>query len=281
MARALVGSECTCVLVLEAAVTLVPNPPVRSLLVLGYDDIYTAADHVTEPLPFGPIGLEAMDDVLIDDMKKKGMHPPHLRADAGRRGMAARRVRRRRQGRLGRAGAKADGSAEVGRAPALMKLFDDPAQEQLVWHLREEGLGATARVPGAKDNHEGWEDAAVPPAKLGAYLRDFRKLLDRYHYDGPLYGHFGQGCVHTRLTFDLKTADGISAFRSFLQEAADLVARYGGSLSGEHGDGQARGELLTTDVSAGDHGRVPRVQGHLGPGMENEPGQARGSLSRR
>jgi Fe-S oxidoreductase len=125
-----------------------------------------------------------------------------------------------------------------------MKLFDDPAQEKLVWTLREEGLGATARVPGEKDNWEGWEDSAVPPDRLGGYLRDLKQLFDKYDYHGALYGHFGQGCVHTRLDFDLETAAGIAQFRSFLQEAADLVVRYGGSLSGEHGDGQARGWLL-------------------------------------
>src|SRR5205085_4313114 len=104
-----------------------------------------------------------------------------------------------------------------------MKLFDNPTHEKLVWHLREEGLGATARVPGEPDNHEGWEDSAVPPSKVGAYLRDLRKLLDKYQYNGALYGHFGQGCIHTRLTFDLKTDKGIAAFRAFLQEASDLV----------------------------------------------------------
>src|SRR5262249_32201698 len=122
--------------------------------------------------------------------------------------------------------------------------FDDPDYEQLVWKLREEGLGATAKVPGLPDNHEGWEDSAVPPEKLGRYLRDLRKLMQHFGYEGPLYGHFGQGCVHTRITFNLETANGIQMFRQFLQEASDLVVRYGGSLSGEHGDGQARGELL-------------------------------------
>jgi FAD/FMN-containing dehydrogenase/Fe-S oxidoreductase len=244
VARALVGSECTCVLVLEAALTLVPDPPVRSLLVLGYDDIFAAADHVTEPLPFNPIGLEALDDTIIDAMKKKGLHAPtgdvlpdgHAwllvefggkdKADADRQARAL-----------------MDHLKPRGDAPS-MKLFDDAEHERLVWHVREEGLGASARVPGEKENHEGWEDTAVAPEKLGGYLRDLRKLLDKYGYDGPLYGHFGQGCVHTRLTFDLKTAPGIAAFRNFLNEGAELVARYDGSLSGEHGDGQARGELL-------------------------------------
>src|SRR3954469_17344421 len=104
--------------------------------------------------------------------------------------------------------------------PPSMKLFDDAVQEGLVWHLREEGLGATAKVPGMPENHEGWEDASVPPERLGAYLREFKKLIDRYGYVGPLYGHFGQGCVHTRLTFDLQTPAGISTWRRFLQDAA-------------------------------------------------------------
>ena len=124
------------------------------------------------------------------------------------------------------------------------KLFDDPAQEKLVWHLREEGLGATAKIPGEPDNHEGWEDSSVPPENLGKYIRDLQKLLDKYGYYGALYGHFGEGCLHTRLNFDLETAAGIEQFKHFLEEASDLVVSYGGSLSGEHGDGQARGELL-------------------------------------
>ena len=244
VAKALVGTEGTCVLVVEAKATLVGNPPVRSLLVFGFADIFAAADHVLEPAEFGPIGLEALDDTFIDYMKKKGLHPPDMELmPAGKAWLLIEFG--------GRDKAEADANArkcmdhvkQRGDAPS-MKLFDDPAQEQLVWHLREEGLGATAKVPGMPENHEGWEDAAVPPARLGAYLREFKALIDRYEYVGPLYGHFGQGCVHTRLTFDLQTAGGIETWRRFLADAADLVVRYGGSLSGEHGDGQARGELL-------------------------------------
>src|SRR5439155_10559637 len=125
-----------------------------------------------------------------------------------------------------------------------MKLFDDLEQEQRVWEIRESGLGATARLPNQPDTWEGWEDSAVPPERFGDYLRDLRRLFDRYGYDGALYGHFGQGCVHTRLNFELRTASGIAAYRSFINDAADLVISYGGSLSGEHGDGQSRAELL-------------------------------------
>ena len=125
-----------------------------------------------------------------------------------------------------------------------MKLFDDEAEEEHLWKVRESGLGATARIPGEHDAWEGWEDSAVPPDKVGAYLRDLRKLLQKYGYDCSLYGHFGQGCIHTRIDFDLKTAEGVQHFRKFLDEAGDLVVSYGGSISGEHGDGQSKAALL-------------------------------------
>jgi Fe-S oxidoreductase len=123
--------------------------------------------------------------------------------------------------------------------------IDDPAVEDNLNQVRELGLGATAYPPHKHETHEGWEDAAVPPARLGDYLRDFRVLLARHGYQGAsLYGHFGQGCVHTRIPFELHTEEGVASYRSFAEDAADLVVSYGGSLSGEHGDGQSRGELL-------------------------------------
>jgi FAD/FMN-containing dehydrogenase/Fe-S oxidoreductase len=244
VAKALVGTECTCVLVLEAKTKLVSNPPVRSLLVFGFPDIFAAADRVVEPVEFGPIGLEALDDTFIDYMKKKGLHPPNMSfMPPGKAWLLIEFGGRDKAEADANARKCMDGVKQRGDAPT-MKLFDDPETEKLVWHLREEGLGATARVPGMPENHEGWEDASVPPVRLGAYLREFKALIDKYGYVGPLYGHFGQGCVHTRLTFDLATAGGIETWRRFLEEAADLVVRHGGSLSGEHGDGQARGELL-------------------------------------
>ncbi|MBI4493924.1 MAG: FAD-binding oxidoreductase [Chloroflexi bacterium] len=244
LARALVGSECTCVTVLEATVRLVYSPPARTLVVLGYPDAYTAGDHIMDILAHGPIGLEGMDRRLVDDMKRKGLHPANVQLlpDGGgwllvefggeTRGEADARARE-----LMEALCQAD-------HPPSMKLFDDPKQARMVWTVRESGLGATAWVPGRKVTWEGWEDSAVPPERLGDYLRDLRALLDRYGYECALYGHFGQGCVHTRIDFDLETAPGIRHFRSFVEAAADLVVRYGGSLSGEHGDGQSRAELL-------------------------------------
>jgi len=126
-----------------------------------------------------------------------------------------------------------------------MMFCEELLQEQMIWRARESGLAASARVPGQAEGWEGWEDAAVAPENLGAYLRGLHRLLEKFRYSiGPLYGHFGDGCVHTRMDFDLLTAEGIKKFRSFMEEAADLVVSLGGTLSGEHGDGQARGELL-------------------------------------
>ena len=113
-----------------------------------------------------------------------------------------------------------------------------------VWRLRESGPRAAAFAPGAPPEWEGWDDSAVAPEKLGAYLRDLRKLLDEYGYRTAFYGHFGHGCIHMRINFDLQSENGIRKYAEFVDRAADLVVSYGGSLSGEHGDGQSRGALL-------------------------------------
>jgi len=129
-------------------------------------------------------------------------------------------------------------------APA-MKLYDDPATEERLWKVRESGLGATAHVPDAPVTWEGWEDSAVPPDRVGDYLRDLRRLFDKYEYACALYGHFGQGCIHTRIDFDLESASGIEKYKAFMEDATSLVVSYGGSLSGEHGDGQSKAQFLT------------------------------------
>jgi len=245
VARALVGSEGTCVLVLSATANLVYNPPVRPLLVLGFKDVFEAADHVPLALPFKPVGLEGLDDTFIDDMVRKGLHDPAVqRLPEGKGWLLCEFGGKSKEESDAPARALMENLRQSGHSPA-MKLFDDPAMEAHIWHLREAGLGATARVPGEPDNWEGWEDAAVPPEKGGAYLRDFKALMDKYGYEGALYGHFGDGCMHTRLNFEFATREGIEQYRHFVEEAADLVVRHGGSLTGEHGDGQARGELLT------------------------------------
>ncbi|HET7633454.1 MAG TPA: FAD-binding and (Fe-S)-binding domain-containing protein [Burkholderiales bacterium] len=244
VARALVGSESTCVLVLEATARLIPSPRARSLLVLGYDDVYSAGDHVMEVLEHQPIGLEGIDDGLISDMKRIGLHPEDVALlPPGGGWLLAEFGGDTRDESDGKARRLMEVLKKKHHAPS-MKLFDDRAEEKMVWKVREAGLGATAHVPDKKITWEGWEDAVVQPQRLGDYLRDFRKLLKRYGYACDLYGHFGQGCVHTRIDFDLETHQGIENFHSFLADAADLVVGYGGSLSGEHGDGQSKAEFL-------------------------------------
>lgn len=244
VARALTGTEGTCVTILEATVRLVPSPPARTLLVLGYPDIYTAGDHIAELMEHHPIGLEGIDINLVDDMKKKGLHPGNLKLLPDGEGWLLVEFGGETHAEAdARAREVMDALRRLPDAPS-MKLYDDPREETLVWQIRESGLGATARVPGEPDTWEGWEDSAVPPDRVGDYLRDLRKLFQKYDYDCALYGHLGQGCIHTRIDFDLTSAPGIAHWRAFLDEAADLVLSYGGSLSGEHGDGQSRAELL-------------------------------------
>ncbi len=245
VARALVGSEGTCVTVLEATVNLVNNPKTRSLVVFGYPDVYSAGDHVTQILPHKPTGLEGIDGLLINYMKKKGMHPQDLKLLPEGDGFLLVEFGGDSKEE---ADAKArDLMAELGSAsePPSMKLFDDPAEEKLLWEIRESGLGATADIPGEPLMWPGWEDSAVPPAKVGTYLRELHKLFEKYGYKASLYGHFGQGCIHCRIPFDLFTNEGVVNFRRFVEEAAHLVVSLGGSLSGEHGDGQSRAELLS------------------------------------
>ncbi len=245
LARALIGSEGTLVTILEAQLKLVYNPPFQSLLVLGYDDIYQAADAVPGILlKSKPIGLEAIDELIVENIKKKDFHVEYLNKLPEGKGFLLVQFG-------GESKQDADDQARellnrIKRRESARdsKLYDDPEDERAVWRVRESGLAATTFVPGEPLTWEGWEDSAVAPERLGKYLRDLRKLYARYGYRGTLYGHFGMGCVHTRVNFDLMSAPGIRDFRSFLDEAADLVVSYGGSLSGEHGDGQARAELL-------------------------------------
>ncbi|MEH0547873.1 FAD-linked oxidase C-terminal domain-containing protein [Streptomyces sp. B21-105] len=247
VARALVGSEGTLVTVLHAELGLVPVPAYQSLLVLGYDDICAAADDVTRLLEHcAPGQLEALDGRMAQLMREENAHLESLDAlpegdswlmlQFG--GDSQEEVDEQAYALL-RAVGRTEKDADVA-------FSDDPEREQRMLRAREAGLGVTARPPDDRETWEGWEDSAVPPERLGDYLRDLRKLFTEFGYDHPsLYGHFGQGCVHTRIPFELRTAEGVAGFRRFVERAADLVTSYGGSLSGEHGDGQSRGELLT------------------------------------
>ncbi|MEU6867800.1 FAD-binding and (Fe-S)-binding domain-containing protein [Streptomyces sp. NPDC046876] len=225
LARAFCGSEGTLGVVTEAVVRLVEAPRAPALAVLGYADESAAADAAAGLLPLRPLTVEGMAEDLV-------------------RGAAADLPR-------GRAWLFAE-MRDEGAARGLVRVADaldavvvtDPAAQRALWRIREDAAGTATRTPDGGMAWPGWEDCAVPPARLGAYLREFRALLAAHGLRGTPYGHFGEGCVHVRIDFDLVTAPGVARFRAFSQELADLVAAHGGSLSGEHGDGQARAELL-------------------------------------
>lgn len=244
VARALVGSECTCVTILEAKVRLVDSRPKRVMLLLGYPSIYEAGDHIPEILKYGPIGFEGIDEFLVGNVKKKGLPQQDnlsilpdgkgwlmVEFGADDKEQAEEQAHQAMKA-LGGAGAP------------TMKLLTEEDEQEKVWNVREAGLGATAFVPGEDLTWEGWEDSAVAPEKVGGYLRDLCKLYEKYQYRSAMYGHFGQGCIHCRVNFDLMSAPGIRKWRSFMEEATDLVTSYGGSISGEHGDGQSKAEFL-------------------------------------
>ncbi len=244
VARALVGSEGTCVTVLEATCRLVESPPGRVLLVVAYPDIYQCADHVSEIMAHKPIGLEGFDDLLVGYTRQKGINSEGLALlpEGGGWLMVEFGDETAREAES-QARALMQHLAHSSHPPN-MRLHTGKQQVKRVWEVRESALGVTSHVAGEAMTWEGWEDSAVAPEKLGAYLRDLRKMMAAYGYKGSLYGHFGHGCVHTRINFDLQSKPGVADFRKFMEEAADLVVSYGGSISGEHGDGQARGELL-------------------------------------
>jgi FAD/FMN-containing dehydrogenase/NAD-dependent dihydropyrimidine dehydrogenase PreA subunit len=245
VARALVGTEGCCVLVLQADLHLVPSPPKRSLLVLGYPDVYSDGDHIPDLLQYQPLGLEGLDDRLMGYMRAKHMRPGHLELLPEGDGWLLVEFGGDTQQEADDWAIRLMEDLKKDDNPPEMKLFDDPEEQEKVWEIRESGLAATAHVPGEHETWPGWVDAAVPPAKVGHYLRDFRKLLERYDYACSLYGHFGDGCIHVRIDFDLSSKGGIEKYKAFTSDAADLVVSYGGSLSGEHGDGQARADLLS------------------------------------
>src|SRR6201984_494427 len=243
LARSLVGSEGTCATILEATCRLIESPPSRVLVVLAYPDIYQCANHIHEILEYKPIGLEGFDDLLVYYERTKGINTDGLALLPEGGGWL-----------MVEFGAESIPGAEMQAQrlidalrrspnPPNVKLYSG-ANAKRVWEVRESSLGATSHAPGEPLNWEGWEDAAVAPEKLGGFLRDLRKMMAEFNYKGSLYGHFGHACVHTRLNFDLQSKEGIAKFREFVEEAANLVVSYGGSLSGEHGDGQARAELL-------------------------------------
>jgi len=241
VARALVGSEGTLATVLTATLDLMHSPPCRRLAVLGFPDPFLAADAVPDIIRLGPIGLEGIDAMLLDFMRRKHLADDdmHLLPEGG-------------AFLLAEFGAETDAEAKAhALLAAASRLPGSPTgrvctleEAPRLWRIRESALGSTVFVPGEPHGWEGWEDAAVAPEKLGSYLRQLWALMKDYGYRSPMYGHFGQGCVHTRINFDLESEPGIRKFRAFLDDATDLVIAHGGSLSGEHGDGRARAALL-------------------------------------
>ena len=214
-------------------------------MVLGYPSVDLAADAVPAVLPHQPIALEGLDDKLVDFQRSKKMNPQALELLPEGSGWLMVQFGGDTREEVDRAGQRLiDALAGTEHEPRHA-FFDDPDRERELWTVRESGLGATAHVPGKPDTWPGWEDSAVAPDRLGDYLRDLNALYVEFGYtQASLYGHFGQGCVHTRIPFALGNAGGVAQYRRFLERAADLVVSYGGSLSGEHGDGQQRGELL-------------------------------------
>ncbi|MCG7600852.1 FAD-binding oxidoreductase [Halomonas sp. McH1-25] len=246
LASALCGTEGTCMTVLHATLKLTDNVKHRTLMVVGFNNIEEAGDHVPLIIESGPIGLEAIDERLYENEAKQHMHEEtlgqlpdggaYLIVEFGGEDSEDTCAQARHLiGKLKKASSKI----------VDYQIVDDKEKAGSIWAVRKAGLGATAFPPPEQDPHwPGWEDSAVPPDKVGDYVRDLKDLYQKYGYVGSMYGHFGQGCIHSRINFDLQSEEGVEKYRRFAEEAADLVVSYGGSLSGEHGDGQARGELL-------------------------------------
>ncbi|MFH9425653.1 FAD-binding and (Fe-S)-binding domain-containing protein [Streptomyces sp. NPDC017529] len=267
LARALTGSEGTLGVLTEATVALVAAPAARVLAVLGYADESAAAEAAHTLLPYSPLTVEGMAADLVGsaaDLPKGGAwlfvemggdDPGEALAHAGKLCRGA------------------------GAATTDHVVVTDPARQRALWRVREDASGTATRMPDGSEAWPGWEDCAVPPARLGAYLRDFRALLAQHGLRGTPYGHFGDGCIHVRIDFDLLGAEGVRRFREFSCDLGDLVVAHGGSLSGEHGDGQARAELLPKMYGTELVGLFERFKdlwdpaGGLNPGMLVRPGR--------
>ncbi|WP_418939801.1 FAD-binding and (Fe-S)-binding domain-containing protein [Paraburkholderia bryophila] len=248
VARALVGTEGTCAVTLQAKVRLVKSPAKRVIVVVGFTDIYIAADAVPHFMRCEPIAIEGLDRAIIRGLQARGLKQDEIALlPPGDAWVVLEFGEDTQEAVMQRAQAAATyfSSGEAGPNVSAM-LVEDRALQAKVWSIRETGASAVALSVenGMPDPVVGWEDAAVDPLRLGDYLRAFQALVDRYDYETSLYGHFGDGCVHARITFDLRSAEGVSTWRKFLREAAELVVEFGGSLSGEHGDGQAKAEFL-------------------------------------
>jgi FAD/FMN-containing dehydrogenase/Fe-S oxidoreductase len=264
LAKFLAGSEGTLGVVTGATVRLVPSPKAVALAVLGYPGLPEAAEATPGLLPHQPVAVEGMDARLVEMFRT-------------RRGAASIPVLPRGEAWLfvetaGDTEAEAQAAAErlIADAGCLDSLVVTGALAQALWRVREDGAGLGSRTPADAPAWPGWEDAAVPPPHLGAYLRDFAALMTGHGLDGLAYGHFGDGCVHIRIDFPFSTAAG--RYRTFVTAAAELVGKYGGSMSGEHGDGRARSELLPAMYSAEAIDAMAAVKAIFDPGNMLNPG---------
>jgi FAD/FMN-containing dehydrogenase/Fe-S oxidoreductase len=286
VARALVGTESTCVTATEIELMLMPGMFMRSLVIVEYDDLPSCGDDIRDIIErFRPIGLEGIDKRLIWDQQQQGMNPEAIEelpeadhgeawllvqfgADSGEQ--CSEQSRRFVDWLTGERGYDR-------RRISVVPSRQLGGNSGTIWRIRESGLGATAFPPDGKDHWPGWEDSAVPPDQVGPYLRDLRALYDKYGYEGSTYGHFGEGCIHSRISFDLRHADGIATYRRFMEEASDLCIGYGGSLSGEHGDGQQRAELLEKQygpeliAAFREFKRIWDPRGRMNPGKVVDP----------
>ncbi|MFT4298977.1 MAG: FAD-binding and (Fe-S)-binding domain-containing protein [Aeromicrobium sp.] len=238
VASFLAGTEGTLALLLEATVDLVPTPQHIHLVVLGYGSMAEAADDVPAILPFGPIACEGLGARIVEAFRA-------AKGDAGvpefPRGGGYLYVELAGDDPAALA---AEGHRVVAASAAgAHRHVTDPAEQAVFWRIREEGAGLSARV-WDRPALAGWEDAAVPPERVGVYLREFEELMEAHDVHGVPFGHFGDGCVHVRIDFPLDAVGGHSIYRDFIFDAARLAASHGGSFSGEHGDGRARSELL-------------------------------------
>ncbi|APX04311.1 FAD-binding and (Fe-S)-binding domain-containing protein [Arthrobacter sp. QXT-31] len=276
VARALAGSEGTCAVIVGARMKLVPKPASSLLVCLGYRDVVEAARDIEEILRFSPAAVEGIDEAIVETMRFRrgedsvqglpegkawlyvdldGDDPAVVAAEADRLLATL-----RNNGRL-----------VEGRA------VPNPVERASLWRVREDGAGLSARLAGGGESWPGWEDSAVAPKNLPDYLSDLKDLLARYKLTGIMYGHFGAGCMHIRITYDLRTEAGRTVFESFSRAAAELVVRHGGSLSGEHGDGRARSALLpimyspTMLAAFRSYRRLWDPAGILNPGSLTDP----------
>jgi FAD/FMN-containing dehydrogenase/Fe-S oxidoreductase len=263
----LVGSEGTLAVITEATVRLVADPIHRTMIVLGYPDFGTAGDVIPSILEFKPTACEGLDHRICDVVRSRRGPDAVPPLPAGTAWLMIEIAGddlddvRDRTARL----VKAAGAVDH-------RIVEDTAEAAPLWKIREDGAGLAGRAPSGLPAHAGWEDAAVPPARIGAYLRDFDELTARHGLSVMPYGHLGDGCVHVRLDFPLDKPDGPKLFRAFLEDAADLVVSYGGSLSGEHGDGRARSELLTRMYSPEAIGLFRQIKGVFDPRNLLNPG---------